>query len=528
MLEFADASPGVNNLLIVFVFGTLFYWTVRVAHSFAVNFRLFQKLLTGVEDPVFLEGVGLYVSDFLAISRTHFNQLMRMKRTVPPSLVPRVQVPVNVKRDTVRATYDRGVSRRRADARVGVQFEYECMVDGSVSFFWGVPVDQVQMAFGRKTGDLFLDSGGVGGVHGRSVGGLSRPRFLDHIRKVLCLRRGAEAETLGQGVGSLEAEATFVQDLSALEKSAEYTLGKGSGVFTLPPEDCPDLDTIIYLAARHSLFDVTRGAESEGGASPSPDGGGATPRPPGVRRRASSIVAALGSGQSWKQGRTIEELLEKEHDVARVPLVIVIRAMTSRDSHSSSELRARAYEGVVMVSVVKFVDAKRLFTPFGSSCPPSAPPPAELPGHFEVVKQVVFPAVNEAVVSRLRERQQRAEGGASSSSSQEGVAASRHREQSTAALSKYILHRPGPQEAQEIFGLEDANERECTVCMSNTKDVMLLPCKHASLCRHCLRALRQEKCPLCRANYSSFVLFPMIDPGSPPLSAQIGGAFPAQ
>ncbi|OII72237.1 uncharacterized protein cubi_01570 [Cryptosporidium ubiquitum] len=63
-------------------------------------------------------------------------------------------------------------------------------------------------------------------------------------------------------------------------------------------------------------------------------------------------------------------------------------------------------------------------------------------------------------------------------------------------------------EPYDTFGLED-DESDCLICMSNPKDVILLPCRHCISCESCLRSLRQDKCPLCRTKFSGFVVLPI-------------------
>ncbi|KAF7458078.1 putative E3 ubiquitin-protein ligase [Cryptosporidium felis] len=60
----------------------------------------------------------------------------------------------------------------------------------------------------------------------------------------------------------------------------------------------------------------------------------------------------------------------------------------------------------------------------------------------------------------------------------------------------------------DTFGLED-DELDCLICMSNPKDVILLPCRHCISCEKCLRSLRQDKCPLCRTTFYGFVVLPI-------------------
>lgn len=60
-------------------------------------------------------------------------------------------------------------------------------------------------------------------------------------------------------------------------------------------------------------------------------------------------------------------------------------------------------------------------------------------------------------------------------------------------------------DVQGIYGFEDAGESDCMICYSRPKNVLLLPCRHCSVCHPCLRSLRDEKCPLCRSSFCSYL-----------------------
>jgi len=61
----------------------------------------------------------------------------------------------------------------------------------------------------------------------------------------------------------------------------------------------------------------------------------------------------------------------------------------------------------------------------------------------------------------------------------------------------------------EIFGAENESDgsRECVVCMTESRDTTVLPCRHLCLCNLCAEKLRQQsnKCPICRTAIKSMV-----------------------
>ena len=55
----------------------------------------------------------------------------------------------------------------------------------------------------------------------------------------------------------------------------------------------------------------------------------------------------------------------------------------------------------------------------------------------------------------------------------------------------------------QVFGVEndDAEGKECVICMAEPRTTVLIPCRHLCLCADCAQALRQQthKCPICRS-----------------------------
>lgn len=60
-------------------------------------------------------------------------------------------------------------------------------------------------------------------------------------------------------------------------------------------------------------------------------------------------------------------------------------------------------------------------------------------------------------------------------------------------------------EISHLYGLEE-DGYECTICFSAIKDVILLPCRHISVCNTC-RPNLQQRCPVCRGGIQSYMKF---------------------
>ncbi|KAL3097066.1 hypothetical protein niasHS_002782 [Heterodera schachtii] len=72
---------------------------------------------------------------------------------------------------------------------------------------------------------------------------------------------------------------------------------------------------------------------------------------------------------------------------------------------------------------------------------------------------------------------------------------------------------------QEIFGIEnkemetappalaEENGAECIICMANSRDTMILPCRHLCICNGCAETLRYKlnNCPICRSPFKALL-----------------------
>ncbi|CAJ1413499.1 unnamed protein product [Effrenium voratum] len=83
-------------------------------------------------------------------------------------------------------------------------------------------------------------------------------------------------------------------------------------------------------------------------------------------------------------------------------------------------------------------------------------------------------------------------------------------------LSAGTLHR-----VQGVYGFEEEDGGvECMVCYDRRRSVIVLPCRHCSVCVSCLRALRDERCPLCRSTFSAYLLLPLLQERASPEGAE--------
>lgn len=54
---------------------------------------------------------------------------------------------------------------------------------------------------------------------------------------------------------------------------------------------------------------------------------------------------------------------------------------------------------------------------------------------------------------------------------------------------------------------ESSGDKECLICLSETKDTLIMPCAHLCICGECGKSLIKAKqtCPVCRGNIGSLI-----------------------
>jgi hypothetical protein len=70
----------------------------------------------------------------------------------------------------------------------------------------------------------------------------------------------------------------------------------------------------------------------------------------------------------------------------------------------------------------------------------------------------------------------------------------------------FVQTHNGLYEVQDIYGTSEEQqqqESECVICLSEEREVTLLPCRHQCVCKECFQHI--DKCPVCRANIREYV-----------------------
>ena len=409
-----------HNVFVFGILGLVVAWVAKVVFQLVRAVELNVRLSRARS--LQLEAMSIYVHDFQMLIRQHFNQILRLRRTVPPKLVTRHELTTHVHPESISCMWVGEEDSGGGPMGFGVEFDIDASAPCCVRLYWGVSAqacnDFVQRSQApdhtnrRQGGSTSSTSSALRSLRGRWTGrtACTNP---ETTRSLL------EMEELGGPAASstTETSGSAWTAPSPSEASDDPPFSSGS---------CFAQSRDFFLPAGCGQRYVTPAGDLIH---------------PGILKFDMS-ASWLRPGQGSNPEQTI------------IPLAIVVLASRSG---SAGQVQGRSVsETKGQISLVKFQTRTQNE---GSS-----------PYHTaEVIRQFCFCDANVSF------------------------------------------------DVQGIYGFEDPGESDCMICYARPKNVVLLPCRHCSVCHSCLRSLRDEKCPLCRSSFSSYMTCP-VSRGSQTLS----------
>lgn len=129
-LSWEPVPWGYHNLFVLIVTILTGLWVVKVTLKLWLVVTVRRRLATSPALP--LERMSLYAEDFQRLIRQHFNQILRMRRTVPPRPVDRRTLSVHLQPESLEVIC--------SGARLGLRFAVDTLAPCSVRLYWGVSV----------------------------------------------------------------------------------------------------------------------------------------------------------------------------------------------------------------------------------------------------------------------------------------------------------------------------------------------------------------------------------------------------
>lgn len=120
-----------HNFMVLLIVVPILLWIAKVAYQILMIMVVYRQLF--LTRTVFLDRMSVYAQDFQQLIRQHFNQILRMRRTVPPKEVPQHQLRVHLHPESLEVTTSKD--------KVSLGFVFDASVECNISFYWGPTVE---------------------------------------------------------------------------------------------------------------------------------------------------------------------------------------------------------------------------------------------------------------------------------------------------------------------------------------------------------------------------------------------------
>ena len=399
-----------HNLFVLFILALVTAWVAKVAYQIfkaaEVHFRLTRSR------SLQLEAMSIYAEDFMVLIRQHFNQILRIRRTVPPKLVTRQEVFAHVHPESIRCLWVGEEDSGGGPMGFGVEFDIDASVPCCVQLYWGVNAqacNDLHRSHGSESSTR--RTGGSGSITAGSITG--------SLRNL----RGRWAN--GRTYANPETTRSLLE-MEDLTTSAACQAESGSYAAPSPEASEDRIFSSSQCLVQSRDFFLPSGC---GQRYVTPAGDLIHP----------SMLSDLDMGAAWLRNGQPDQN-------ATIPLAIVVLASRQAAGQVPQVQGRPVLDTKGQISAVRFHKSsaqRQSNAPFNTA---------------EIFRQLCFNDPPSLLV-----------------------------------------------DVQGIYGFEDEGESDCMICYARPKNVLLLPCRHCSVCHSCLRSLRDEKCPLCRSSFCSYL-----------------------
>lgn len=129
----AYSSSGAENTFLLFSLTILLFWLYRLFKQL-YSILISTKYLHIHQRAIHLNGMSKWIDELKRLKKSHFNQILRIKRPIAPIFLSRVRMLVDFKPKTIKIVTD----------EIGdnvVEFNFDCKRTCFLTAHWGVPLD---------------------------------------------------------------------------------------------------------------------------------------------------------------------------------------------------------------------------------------------------------------------------------------------------------------------------------------------------------------------------------------------------
>eukprot|EP00743_Colponemidia_sp_Colp-15_P005864 GILK01006303.1.p1 GENE.GILK01006303.1~~GILK01006303.1.p1 ORF type:complete len:585 (-),score=73.52 GILK01006303.1:131-1786(-) len=531
-LAFTDNSAGVHNIVVLFLFGAFILWFLRLVRDFV---RLAELNIAIQNERVFeLDDLGSDARHLESMFRSHFEQLIRAKTVVPATKMGQIKNILNIHKSSIHPYFP-----EKERACIGVQFTFDAETPCSIECLWGVSAtvlqqklslfQQTQMAPGaRRSVRANLSRGWWQRWRGRRSKIAVELRDIRHLQSDSAVSRQAistdESFIAARGSVSYKSPLIFcpagpkqkfvtlpehMVPLGSFPLGRKWSMQRQSYVFPL----------VVVIKNRHSASNHLQQQEHfcqvcivEFEADPS-----GSPASPSVNQDAAASITMNVVPDSRADSAANHGPLRSHQSNSQSAMNALVDSETRSVSVSSSA------SSIIVRPSTPLAAGSNLTRPNSTNSPTAASsslasrgsrvgPPLTPTSATVLTRPVSAVSVSgvrtsfsdePAVGSVPNSDSNRTNNNQSNEERTPGGSSAGPVPYNPAHIRQLVITETDMLELQEVFGLGNEDDNDCVICMTDPKDTVLLPCRHACVCSGCFRHI--DKCPVCRTAVKSHI-----------------------
>ncbi|CAJ1402720.1 unnamed protein product [Effrenium voratum] len=269
-----------HNFVVLAVTLPVILWIAKVAYQLAMVVLIHHRL--HLSRPICLAKMSIHAQEFQWLIRQHFNQILRMRRSVPAKQVPQLEVLVHLHPESLRLV--------SSEEEVTLEFTFDSSAPCCISVYWGLSpaawdklvrdMDQQRNRAMRSTSSRMEPAGGVLELGYQPPFTTANAGFLFteqecaqrsslYSQPAGCMQRfsipaqdrsGSHAVVISTGEPRDPAEVTFLRcKEGSVEVLQQTVAGTGlghriQGVFGFEDEDAGEADCMVCYERLRSVI----------------------------------------------------------------------------------------------------------------------------------------------------------------------------------------------------------------------------------------------------------------------------------
>ncbi|SBT34384.1 binding protein [Plasmodium ovale wallikeri] len=439
-------SSSFLNTLCFFLFFIMFLWAMAIVSRYYTSYNIIKYLRN--RKAIYMKNLSRYINDIKMLCRSHVNDIIRIKKKITPKNVEKVYLSISINNNI--QLYKNYLSSSSSDIsnfyKYTISFSFSSKRSVYIRLYWGVLLHEVNEIIHEKT------------QLGKNISnGANTVICIDNFKNLF-------KDGFGKNIPSKRSyDAT--QFLLNKDKKDFYThmdehlmIDFNTAFYKTPNSFYTGGTNVTYTMPYDEHFcvsDILNRIEIEK-----------------INSADEEKDKEKKDDMDFIESKIITNTGNEEH--IRIPLIIVLNDIPSNDDeyytgkvtlgkddnsndYSWGGKKNKTKNGNTLIVLVDFKKVKEKYKPF-------------------VIKDICV--LNEYISYPVQKYKKKGKD-----------------------TFQFI-------DIMDIYGHEE-HDKECLICMTSYKDTLLMPCRHSSFCYDCMKSLRQEKCPICRCLFTSFIKFPL-------------------